>query len=151
MTGTSHAATGAALGLTFTAPIALPLALVSHFVVDSLPHFGVDETDPAKRKAKTRVQLILEGILISAILGWMMLVGAGIWVFAAIFLAILPDLIWLVPYVFSHEKFQAGLMDKFALHRFHWGIQKREAQKFWWVELLWFGLMLAVIINSINL
>ncbi|HVC36131.1 MAG TPA: hypothetical protein VNE40_01630 [Candidatus Dormibacteraeota bacterium] len=41
MTATNHALTGALIGLTIANPlIALPLALISHFGLDALPHFG---------------------------------------------------------------------------------------------------------------
>jgi hypothetical protein len=41
MTAINHSLTGALIGLTVVAPaVAIPLALLSHFVLDSVPHFG---------------------------------------------------------------------------------------------------------------
>ena len=40
MTATNHALTGAAIGFIVGVPaIAIPLALISHFVLDAIPHF----------------------------------------------------------------------------------------------------------------
>ena len=41
MTATNHALTGAVIGVLIGKPlVAIPLAIVSHFVCDALPHFG---------------------------------------------------------------------------------------------------------------
>src|SRR6202050_887638 len=40
MTLTNHLLTGVHLAMVFPAPIAIPLAFASHFILDALPHFG---------------------------------------------------------------------------------------------------------------
>ena len=43
MIATNHALTGAAIAVVIKQPIlAIPLAFVSHFICDAIPHFGVD-------------------------------------------------------------------------------------------------------------
>lgn len=43
MTATNHILAGALIGSMLPLPVALPVALASHFVLDTLPHFGIDE------------------------------------------------------------------------------------------------------------
>lgn len=42
MTATNHALSGALIYMVLPLPIAIPVAFISHFVLDSLPHYGVD-------------------------------------------------------------------------------------------------------------
>jgi hypothetical protein len=48
MLAINHAATGILLGSYLPLPIALPVAFASHFVMDSLPHFGIDKSNRDK-------------------------------------------------------------------------------------------------------
>lgn len=50
MTGANHIATGALIGASFSAPIAMPLAFVSHFAMDVLPHFGDENLSRRSRR-----------------------------------------------------------------------------------------------------
>lgn len=50
MTGFNHAAVGGLLAVALPLPIAIPLAFVSHFVLDALPHYGI----PHKKRDKSR-------------------------------------------------------------------------------------------------
>lgn len=96
MTGFSHSATGVVIALAVHNPAwALPLALVSHFVLDAIPHYGDDQLNGAN-KAFRRF------ILIDAIFGF----GIAILMFALMperrlaialcaALATVPDLMWL--------------------------------------------------------
>jgi hypothetical protein len=49
MTGTNHALAGGLLAKYLPLPLALPLALVSHFFLDALPHYGL----PNKKRNKS--------------------------------------------------------------------------------------------------
>ena len=54
MTATNHALSGALIGLAVMQPIlALPLAFVSHFMLDAVPHFGFDEHGGHLKNKKT--------------------------------------------------------------------------------------------------
>jgi hypothetical protein len=44
MTGFNHGMAGAVIALTVKQPVlAVPLAFLSHFATDMIPHFGLDE------------------------------------------------------------------------------------------------------------
>lgn len=50
MTGFSHTTTGVVIALAIHHPaIAVPLAFLSHFVLDALPHYGDDKRDGSDR------------------------------------------------------------------------------------------------------
>ena len=34
---------GGIIGITFSSPVAIPVAFASHFILDALPHYGVDD------------------------------------------------------------------------------------------------------------
>ena len=50
MIGFNHAAVGGLIGKFLPLPIALPLALASHFALDALPHYGI----PYKQRDKSK-------------------------------------------------------------------------------------------------
>lgn len=96
MTGFSHATTGVVIALAVHNPIlAFPLAFISHFVLDALPHYGDDTLDGTDR-------FFRRFIIADAVAGF------GITILAMIFipekslaialcgaLATIPDLMWL--------------------------------------------------------
>lgn len=43
MTATNHVLAGALIGSILPWPVAIPVAIASHFVMDKIPHFGIDE------------------------------------------------------------------------------------------------------------
>ena len=94
MTGANHVATGAVIGASLAAPIALPVAVASHFVLDALPHFG-DDTLP-KRSKRFLAIFVTDALLIVAITTaivalkphhWQLMLAGGV-------LAASPDLMW---------------------------------------------------------
>lgn len=95
MVATNHALTGAVIGLSVGSPIALPLAFLSHFVLDSIPHFGDDD----KRIAKTSFifQLLIDASLCGLLVLGLFFSGNAGWLLAAFcaFLAASPDFMWL--------------------------------------------------------
>lgn len=101
MTATNHALTGAAIGLIIGRPlIAIPIAIVSHFVLDGLPHFDRKPGISANMwiKSKTFQKILLLDML-GCIILVMILAGTHPynWLLASIcaFLATSPDLLWL--------------------------------------------------------
>jgi len=50
MTGLNHGLVGGAIAHYLPLPIALPLALASHFLMDALPHFGMPHHDRDRSK-----------------------------------------------------------------------------------------------------
>lgn len=100
---TVHALTGALIGLSVEDPIiAAPLGFISHFVLDSTPHFGLDGLDFKTPKGK------VVGVLdcFGALMVWLVLM----WHFpiyrlvitTGIFFACLPDLLYLPDIFFNY-------------------------------------------------
>jgi hypothetical protein len=91
MTGANHIATGALIGATFSAPIVVPLAFVSHFVMDALPHFG--NKGFSRRSKRFILVLTIDALIVAAITGaiialkphhWQLMLAGGV-------LAMAPD------------------------------------------------------------
>lgn len=137
MTATNHALSGALIGLAITQPvIALPLALVSHFMLDSVPHFGIKfAKSPEKRKLFHRY-LLIDACLLTLIIIGLFLAGAGWLVFACLFLAGCPDFYQAYHYI-ANKKFHKtgqGITNN-AYTRFHKNIQVgKESEKGIFVE-----------------
>ncbi len=103
MTLTNHALTGALIGaLTHNPAIALPAALLSHFVCDALPHFGPGKQ--AKRYLKSALfahTLLIDVLACIGLAVVLVVVKAPNWplLVSCAFLATLPDLGWLPGYI----------------------------------------------------
>ncbi len=150
MTATNHAVTGAVIAASISNPvIGLPLALLSHFVLDALPHFGAHTVAPAKSK-EFRYVLITDAFLLSVFLilagfagyraglSWWLLPLGG-------FLGAIPDLMWL-----SHYRADLSGTDKEwgFIRKFHKVIQQWERSWGWVIEVIWF-VALIIILNRI--
>jgi len=103
MMAINHALTGAVIGLTVTKPvIAIPLALVSHFVCDALPHFGVQASGSTWLSSKRFARLLVVDMLLCvALVAVLFATGPAHWLVASIcaFVATSPDAFWLPMYI----------------------------------------------------
>lgn len=147
MTGLNHAVTGALVAVVVKEPlIALPVALLSHFVIDSLPHWDYAVPNhPAIRRLVIGSDMMLSLLLIVALA---LVAGDKAWlVLACGFLAILPDSMWL-PYILYGKP---SLTDKNTplnlLRRFHFKIQWSESPAGIFVEMAWFAAMLGLFLT----
>jgi hypothetical protein len=99
MIATNHAITGALIGLIVGEPLlAIPAAILSHFVCDSLPHYGNNSPDTVFFKSKTfRNMLITDAALCVVLVIILALTRPEHWFLASIcaFLSTSPDLIWI--------------------------------------------------------
>ena len=101
MTTANHALTATLIALTIKEPVlVLPLALVSHFVLDMLPHYGLNDNSlSAKQKfdSHLRVELIsligIVALLFTGAYGWNLALLASI-------VSILPDIEHPIRYIF---------------------------------------------------
>ena len=108
MTATNHALTGAIIGLTVATPFAFVLALLSHFALDAIPHFGTDEVDSDRLKKKLfEKYLIAEFIVCVTIVVVLRVQSPSFWLVPAVcaFIATSPDLI-------SYRRFSATRKNK---------------------------------------
>ncbi len=136
MTATNHALAGAVIGLSITQPaIALPLALLSHFVLDAIPHLGLDEFGGhLKAKKMFKWMIGLDAVFLAAVMIWLYVIHAPLLVFACLFLAGSPDFIWAYRYVFKERlgKIPPAAMSGF--NKFHSVIQTSQTLQGAWVE-----------------
>lgn len=128
MTATNHALTGTAIGLIIGEPLlAIPLALLSHFICDALPHFGFAGDEKQKllvlRTRLFRNYLILEAIICMLIVLGLAVLQPAHWQLAVVcaFVAASPDLISANRYVHvvGKKKWKPGLYSRFA-HNIQW-------------------------------
>jgi len=100
MTGLSHAATGIAIAVAVPhAVFALPLAFVSHFVLDKLPHWGSEHLHGGH--AKFRRIILLDTVAGVAFVVFMMLAMPqhALLIALAAMAATAPDLMWLPNFI----------------------------------------------------
>ena len=118
----NHSLVGGILGATLPLPIAIPAAFASHFVLDALPHFGVEH-------GKHGVSPAWKWVHIGDALGT---VGLGVWalashhyaMFAGGFAAVSPDFVWIQRYIADRTFNMNNNMHWFT--RWHDGIQRWE-------------------------
>lgn len=147
MTATNHALTGAVIGLVIGQPwVAVPAAVISHFVCDALPHAGSEErSDRVIKTASFRNYLLTDASLCVALVGVLAFFQPEHWFLAAVcaFLATSPDLFWINRFL----KARAGR---------HWkpGVYSKFARNIQWfqkpigavVEVAWFVAALTILI-----
>ncbi len=121
MTVTNHALTGATIGLVVANPmVALPVAVLSHFVLDIIPHFGLDDDIPEFLRSRGfTIFLISDAVLCVLLVGMLALVRPDNWLLASIcaFLATSPDLLWINQYLKArqHKLWKPGLLSRFSI------------------------------------
>lgn len=138
MTATNHALTGALIGLVIGEPlIAIPAALVSHFICDAIPHWVPNATQEKRLKSNTfRDYLIAETFLCFLLVLILALVRPENWLLASIcaFVATSPDFLWIPRYVEirSGRAWKPNRYERFAL-----GIQWFQKPVGAFVEVVW--------------
>ncbi len=133
MLAINHTATGAILGITLRRPeLIVPIALISHFVLDVIPHHGNDIRFVRGHKRYNQ-KVALDG-LASILLGLLLCLAAphytGVIVIGAFF-AVLPDLFWPIALYITEDNFF------WAFFRFHKNIQTSETPEGIRMEIVW--------------
>jgi hypothetical protein len=122
MLATNHAFSGSIIGALLPLPIAVPVAFASHFVLDALPHYGIDHT---KRNKHRVYQLIVfsdtfialaYAVAAAFLHKWSMEITGWI--------AWSPDLVWVI-YFFATGR-NLHIKPKNSFMRFHMNIQRYE-------------------------
>lgn len=143
MTAPNHALTGALIGLTVHEPaLAMPLAFLSHFACDAIPHYDSALEDGPKRfssKEFIYVQLVAGAVLCFALVVCLAVTKPQYWLLAAVcaFLAASPDLFWIPRFVQSLRTHKDPGAKGWFL-RFHAFVQWKTGPQFWIVEAGWF-------------
>ncbi|MBI1856990.1 hypothetical protein HY003_02380 [Candidatus Saccharibacteria bacterium] len=137
MTATNHALTGSLIGLSVINPfVALPLAFLSHFVLDALPHFGNKTLE--MNSSEFTLMLMVDAWFCLLLVCVLLILQPSGWlvVIASAFLATLPDFMWFPKYwrAIKHRPKRAY---KNMFVRFHANIQWSETPKGAYVEIAW--------------
>ena len=146
MTGLNHAATGALVAAAFNKPlISLPAALLSHFVVDAIPHWNYNV--PGGVGGRIRVMIADLFLSLTLLLLLALSVGATGWlIVAGGLLGIAPDTMWLrffltgKPAIHGNRK---SLINR--IREFHSWIQWSETSKGLLVEIAWLPIVIWLI------
>ena len=137
MTATNHALTGALIGLAVHSPwVALPAAILSHFICDAVPHFGMAINTIGK--PWFRLFLFLEASLCGLIVLGLIVLHPFHWPFAVAgaFLAASPDFMWINDFRRAQAGHQIQTRQP-AILRFHGWIQWFERPIGGFVEATW--------------
>lgn len=124
MTATNHYLTGVAIATIVPNPIiALPLAFISHFILDVLPHFG--DKDYRQKLPKFYWIWRIDFVILCGFLIWTFM-SLPWWFMLAGFLGTSPDLAWVYRFQFLEKqgKYHEPKMNWF--NQFHAHIQKFE-------------------------
>ena len=146
MTGLNHAATGALVAAAINRPaLALPAALLSHFVADAIPHWNYQTPKHiARRQTVMLADLALSLALLLVLALWVdanpyLVIIGGL-------LGILPDTMWLRHFITGRPSIHGSpkrLINR--IRQIHFWIQWSETSKGLIVEIVWFPLMIWLI------
>lgn len=121
---TTHVFMGVLIGMTVEIPwLALPLALLSHFALDLLPHwdfFSFQDKITPQIMRKIYADVLL-GLIVGSYFAYTVLPNTtkAVTVLACSFLSIFPDLIE-APYVFWRKKWPLCTRTIALQHKLHW-------------------------------
>lgn len=151
MVAANHALTGAAIGLAIQQPLlAVPLAVVSHFALDGLPHFASKRMKPGS--TAFLYYLAADAGICGAVVLTFAIMQPPFWFLASVcaFAAASPDFLWFQEFLAA----QAGRKPK---QRTSW-FMKLHANVQWYqkepgaiIELAWAGLMLATLAKLVTI
>jgi hypothetical protein len=150
MTAANHMITGAVIAAAVQRPLlVVPLALISHFILDVFPHFGVHHKDNSERNTHPLFKAVL---LIDVLLVFVLLAGLPLllhhnvhwWVvLVGMLMAWIPDTVWIRH--FWHERRGIKRTEPVWLTRFHQKIQWFEKPPGIITEIVWLGGMGALL------
>jgi hypothetical protein len=93
MTGFNHALVGGLLAKLLPLPLALPLAFISHYVLDALPHYGIPNVNKENYRP-WRIVFIVDTILTVTLLNIYLYFGRIDMLVSAL-ISMSPDIVWL--------------------------------------------------------
>ena len=152
MTVTNHVMAGAIIAVAVQKPeLAIPLAFISHFVLDALPHFGrvADNVFERNKNKLFRTVVSIDTVLslsLLVLLPFLLHNKVDWWVtFVCILAAVCPDFVWV--YRFFGEIKSRNYKKIGWFSRFHKWIQWGERPWGIILEFFIFGGMATVLIN----
>lgn len=141
MIATNHALTGALIGIFVPLPYTPFVALISHFILDALPHFGNSDTvKPYTRSFKALLLLDALGLIGVVLFSWYIAPTAWQTMAIGAIFAALPDVLWLF------KKRISWLKSYFTFAKY---IQWSETPDGWTYELFYFAFIFLVFVLAI--
>jgi hypothetical protein len=157
MTATNHAITGALVATLLKEPLlAIPVAFVIHFVMDTIPHFGfkVEGVEDLKKRNLDKLfkKVLISDVAVAALLLFIIPIALSEayswWVVLACMIAcISPDLVW--AYRFYYEIRSKKLLPQSWLTKFHNYIQWAETPKGAIFEAAWFLVSASILLARV--
>lgn len=140
MTSTNHILTGAAIATVLPLPAALPLAFLSHFFLDALPHYGI----PLSRRNRNKLYKFI--VVLDIVLALTLVALAFYlkrWELALVgLIAYSPDFVWVSAYFKQRGSLNLRTTNWFM--KIHRNIQHFERPWGLYVELIVFVPLLLV-------
>lgn len=136
MVAINHALTGAIIGLATGNPlVAVPAAVVSHFICDAIPHFGMGKSFITTKAFRNL--LIMDASLCVALVLFLGVAQPEHWILAAAcaFIAASPDLLWIRLY---RKALQGQELVLRGFYKFAADIQWFERPVGGIIEIVWF-------------
>lgn len=167
MTATNHALTGAAIALVIKKPeLAIPLAFVSHFVLDAIPHYNPQQINKQtfknygdswrKKFSRPLFLYIFAGDMVLFALILLSLPfaapsGVSGWtIFFSAFAAASPDFIGGRYVIYKLVGYKPKKIKNSLFTKFHIWVQWMERPWGMGLEFVWFGLMIWLIHNLVR-
>lgn len=143
MNATNHAAVGAIIGLVVKEPvITFPLALLSHLILDAIPHYGIKDDGLGEFFKQKLTPYFACFDFIGLVVLTLLIYKSGWVVLAAAFIAISPDFIWF---------YRFAVMEKFGkIPPVKGGMVVQFLTKIQWSEKPW-GILIEVPLSIILL
>ncbi len=144
----NHLLTGAVIALTIKQPeLMIPLAYASHFVLDSVPHYG--EGKDGQEYIKTPVSwtiITIDALVSGTFLFWLVDTHHYMLLLGAV-LAYMPDATWI--YRFMHYRVTKRHTSRNRMSRFHERLQ-REYTWAYGLEFTYLIVVLSVLIGKLQ-
>lgn len=146
MTLTNHTLAGAAIAKFLPLPLAIPLAFASHFILDSLPHWGFESVEHEREHMRLYLSVVISDFITTVIIGiWLVNSGHLTWLLVGL-VAYSPDIVWIYRFIVK-EKFGKLYPTKGNVFiQFHKSLQRYESYWGSAVELM-FAMVLYTIVH----
>lgn len=142
----NHMVTGAVIAFTVKEPLlALPLAVLSHFVLDSIPHFGDNNQGVSKEGYFPRFKkavLITDAAFTVIFMSWLVVSGYTLAIAVAV-AAASPDFVWIYREIVL--KIRGSLKPRNVISKFHETVQWYEKRWAIIIDVAYLAFMLRVL------
>ena len=146
MTTVNHSLTGALISTVLPLPLAAPLAVASHFVLDALPHYSVP--GHTRHKATFWKWILAIDILASVALVFWAIYNQHYAMLICGLLAFAPDVVWVKRAAKTRSFDFSDTASRYE--QWHMRIQKHEFPKGLWIEVPLAALLFYIVVIKIG-